>query len=411
MRKLNYFPLIALALLSLLLDYYVFGGVKILTQGDTGGAVVRTLYWLISVAILSSFLYMLSRVFPARKFSVIFNISFNSFLTVFVSKLVFATLLFGEDLYRLLIAGLNLIFDTSGERPDRSVLLSQIAFTVSAVPFFSFLFGVTLGKYYYRVRRSEVYFDDLPDEFDNFTIVQISDVHAGSFDNPPAVLKGINLINAQKPDLFVFTGDLVNNKATEIVPYIDTFKQVEAPYGKFSILGNHDYGDYIGWKTPDEKRLNLAALKNYHSAMGYRLMLDENIRIRKGGAHITLMGVENWGKGFGERGDLGKALSGVDPRDFKILLSHDPTHWDAQVKNNAAGIHLTFSGHTHGMQFGIEIGRFKWSPAKYRYQNWAGLAEHNGRYLYVNRGFGFLGFAGRVGIWPEITVMRLKKRR
>ena len=410
MRKLNYFPLVALALFSILLDYYVFGGVKALSKGEPGSLGVQSLYWLISLAILSSFLYMLSRVFPARKFSLIFNISFNSYLTVFVSKMVFATMLFGEDIYRLLVTGFNLISDGASSMPERSELFSRIGLITSAVPFFSFLFGVTFGKYYYRVRRAVIYFDDLPEEFDDFSIVQISDIHAGSFDNPKAVLKGINLINAQKPDLFVFTGDLVNNKATEIVPYLDIFKQVEAPYGKFSILGNHDYGDYISWKTPGEKLQNLEALKNYHSAMGYRLLLDDSTRIDKGRAHITLMGVENWGKGFGERGDLKKAMSGVHPDDFKVLLSHDPTHWDAQVKNNAVKIHLTFSGHTHGMQFGIEIGKFKWSPAKYRYQNWAGLAEHNDRYLYVNRGFGFLGFAGRVGIWPEITVIRLKRR-
>jgi predicted MPP superfamily phosphohydrolase len=289
------------------------------------------------------------------------------------------------------------------------MVYSQMVLGLSGIPFFSFLFGVTIGKYYYRVRRSTLYFNDLPPEFDNFTIAQISDIHAGSFDNPKAVQRGIELINAQKPDLFVFTGDLVNNKATEIVPYLDIFKQVNADYGKFSILGNHDYGDYTGWASPEAKRLNLEALKQYHGKMGYRLLLDEHVHIKKGSAHISLMGVENWGKGFGERGDLQKAIRGVNPKDFKILLSHDPTHWDAQVKDNPVKIHLTFSGHTHGMQFGIEIGKFKWSPAKYRYQNWAGLAESNGRYLYVNRGFGFIGFAGRVGIWPEITIIQIKR--
>jgi uncharacterized protein len=410
MRKLNYFPLIILALISILLDYYVFGGIKALTKELESSTGIQVAYWLTSAAILSSFLYMLSRVFPARTFSLIFNISFNSYLTVFVSKLAFAAMLFGEDIYRLIVAGFNLISEGTGRMPERSLLLSQLGLLTSAVPFFSFLFGVTLGKYHYRIRRSVLYFDDLPAEFNDFRIVQISDIHAGSFDNPKAVSKGIELINEQKPDLFVFTGDLVNNKATEILPYIDIFKQVEAPYGKFSILGNHDYGDYVGWNTPEEKRLNLEALKQYHSAMGYRLLLDESSRINKGNEHMILMGVENWGKGFGERGNLAKAMNGVLSSDFKILLSHDPTHWDAQVKNNRAKIHLTFSGHTHGMQFGIEIGKFKWSPAKYRYRNWAGLAEHNGRYLYVNRGFGFLGFAGRVGIWPEITVIELRRR-
>ncbi|NEU08312.1 metallophosphoesterase [Flavihumibacter sp. R14] len=409
MRKLNYFPLIVLALFSILLDYYVFGGIKALTREQPGSAIMQSLYWLISIAILFSFLYMLSRVFPSRKFSLIFNISFNSYLTVFVSKLAFAAVLFGEDIYRFLAAGYNLLSHGPGGMPARSVLLSQISLITSSVPFFSFLFGVTVGKYYYRVRRSVIHFEDLPEEFHNFTIVQISDIHAGSFDNPSGVRKGIRLINAQNPDLVVFTGDLVNNKATEIVPYLDMFKEIQAPFGKFSILGNHDYGDYIGWSSPEAKGENLEALKGFHGDMGFRLMMNSSARIFKSNQHITLMGVENWGKGFGERGDLRKALNGVSPDDFKILLSHDPTHWDAQVKNDPHKIHLTLSGHTHGMQFGIEIGKFKWSPAKYRYQNWAGLAESNGRYLYVNRGFGFLGFAGRVGIWPEITVIQLKR--
>lgn len=409
MRKLNPLPLIILVLFSGLLDFYVFGGVKTLTRELSNRFTIHLLYWLLSGAILFSFLYMLSRVFPARTFSLIFNISFNSFLTIFVSKLVFAALLFGEDIYRLTVSVYNLFIGSASAMPARSVIFSQLVLGLSGIPFFSFLFGVTLGKYYYRVRRSIIYFDDLPQEFDNFIIAQISDIHAGSFDNPRAVQKGIDLINTQKPDLFVFTGDLVNNKATEIVPYLEIFKQVKAVYGKFSILGNHDYGDYTGWESPEAKRLNLDALKQYHAKMGYRLLLDEHVRIKKDSTHISLMGVENWGKGFGERGDLQKAMSGVDPADFKILLSHDPTHWDAQVKDNPIKIHLTFSGHTHGMQFGIEIGKFKWSPAKYRYQNWAGLAQSNGRYLYVNRGFGFIGFAGRVGIWPEITIIQLKR--
>jgi uncharacterized protein len=410
MRKLNYFPLVVLIVFSLLLDYYVFGGVKTLGKELTTRTLIHWIYWLLSGAILFAFIYMLSRVFPARKFSLIFNISFNSFLTVLVSKLTFAILLLGEDIFRLLMSGIHLISNGPAGIPARSFLFSQIALMTSAIPFISFLFGVTLGKYHYKVRRTTIYFDDLPEEFDNFVVAQISDIHAGSFDNPKAVQKGISLLNAQKPDLFVFTGDLVNNKSSEIVPYLDIFKQVKAPYGRFSILGNHDYGDYIGWKSPEAKRLNLEELKAYHAKMGYRLLLDEHVRIKKGDQQITLLGVENWGKGFGERGDLQKALHGLNGQTFKILLSHDPSHWDAQVKNHPIKIHLTFSGHTHGMQFGIEIGNLKWSPAKYRYQNWAGLAQSNGRYLYVNRGFGFIGFAGRVGIWPEITIIELRRK-
>jgi hypothetical protein len=254
-----------------------------------------------------------------------------------------------------------------------------------------------------------LFLPDLPENFDGFTITQISDIHAGSLDSVKGVMRGIDLINAQKSDLFVFTGDLVNNQATEIEPWIEMFKQITAPSGEFSVLGNHDYGDYIRWNSADDKVENLQRLKANHDKLGFRLLMDENVLISRGGNKIALLGVENWGLGFGQRGNLNKALAGLDPKMIKILLSHDPSHWDAEVKKHPLNIHLTFSGHTHGMQFGIEIFGFKWSPVQYRYRNWAGLAHENGRYLYVNRGFGFLGFAGRVGIWPEITVVELRK--
>jgi predicted MPP superfamily phosphohydrolase len=190
---------------------------------------------------------------------------------------------------------------------------------------------------------------------------------------------------------------------------MDIFSQIKARQGQFSVLGNHDYGDYVNWTSAEEKAANLSSLKRHHQEMGFRLLLDESVKITRGESHISLLGVENWGKGFGERGKLQQALAGVNKNDFKVLLSHDPSHWDEQVKNDPAGIHLTLSGHTHGMQFGIEWLGIRWSPVKYRYRNWAGLAKENGRYLYVNRGFGFLGFSGRVGIWPEITVITLRK--
>ena len=409
-RKINSLPLILLFFFAGLLDYYVFSGLRIATANlPESREIIHAGYWAISAAILFFFMYMLSRIFSTRKFNFIFNISFNSFITVFVSKLVFAFLLLSQDVFRLFLGAINTISTENGGIPNRSALFIQIALVASAVPFLSFLFGVTLGRYHYKVRKTTLFFEDLPDAFDGFKIVQISDIHAGSFNDIKSVQKGINLINAQNPDMLAFTGDLVNNNASEILPFIDLFKQIEAPHGKFSVLGNHDYGDYINWDNAEDKRINLIKLKGYHADIGFRLLLDEHQKVEIGNSELSILGVENWGKGFGERGDLKKAMKEVDISGFKILLSHDPSHWDAQVKNNEIKIHLTLSGHTHGMQFGIEIGRFKWSPAKYRYPNWAGLAEENGRYLYVNRGFGFLGFAGRVGIWPEITLIELKK--
>jgi predicted MPP superfamily phosphohydrolase len=250
----------------------------------------------------------------------------------------------------------------------------------------------------------------LPAAFDGFTITQLSDIHSGSFDDVAAMQKGIDLAIAQKSDLFVFTGDLVNNAASEIEPYLNRFGSIKAPYGQFSILGNHDYGDYIEWKSPEAKAANLETLKQHHKTLGYRLLLNENVTIEKGGQKISLIGVQNWGRGFIQMGDLNKALRDVPKDAFKVLLSHDPTHWEDHVRYNSANIHLTLSGHTHGAQFGVEIPGFKWSPVKYKYLDWAGLANHNERYLYVNRGFGFLAFSGRLGIWPEVTVIELKKK-
>jgi predicted MPP superfamily phosphohydrolase len=265
------------------------------------------------------------------------------------------------------------------------------------------------GKYDYKVHRTTLYFNDLPEAFDGFTITQLSDIHSGSFDNTEAMQRGIDLANAQKSDLFVFTGDLVNNAAWEIEPYIKNFGQLKAPYGQFSILGNHDYGDYIEWASEAEKAANLDKLKQHHKELGYRLLLDENVEIEKNGQKISLIGVQNWGKGFIQIGDLDKALRGVDKEAFKILLSHDPTHWEEKVRYNPTTIHLTLAGHTHGAQFGVEVAGFRWSPVQYRYLDWAGLVNEKNRYLYVNRGFGFLAFSGRLGIWPEITVITLKR--
>ncbi|MFD2147368.1 metallophosphoesterase [Mucilaginibacter antarcticus] len=204
---------------------------------------------------------------------------------------------------------------------------------------------------------------------------------------------------------------MVNNLASEIVPYISNFSKLRSPYGQFSILGNHDYGDYIKWDSEAKKQANLERLKQHHKELGFRLLLDENLELEKNGQKISLIGIQNWGRGFVQVGDLGKAMQGVDPNAFKILLSHDPTHWEEQVRKIDTDIHLTLSGHTHGAQFGVETEGLRWSPVQYRYLNWAGLIHQKNRYLYVNRGFGFIGFTGRLGIWPEITVITLKRKK
>lgn len=289
--------------------------------------------------------------------------------------------------------------------------ISALSASIAAVTFCGLLFGLTRGRHFYQVHTETLYFDDLPSAFDGFTITQLSDIHSGSFSSKNGVEKGINLVNEQRSDVILFTGDLVNNQAAEMDPWIASFARLDAPFGKFSVLGNHDYGDYIHWRTAEEKAANLERLKNVHKEIGFRLLMNESVVLTKDKQSIVLVGVENWGKGgFHKYGDLKKATVNVQENDFKILLSHDPSHWEEVTLDHHHHIHLTFAGHTHGMQFGIELFGFKWSPIKYIYKQWAGLYQRDGKYLYVNRGFGFLGLKGRVGIWPEITVITLKKQ-
>ncbi len=267
------------------------------------------------------------------------------------------------------------------------------------------------GRYDFRVLKYTLYFEDLPNAFDGYRIGQISDVHSGSFDNHEKVAYGVNLLKEQEADVVFFTGDLVNNKATEMKDWKSLFSTISAKDGVYSILGNHDYGDYVNWNSDSEKEQNLNDLKTTHAEMGWDLLLNEHRYLEKNGEKIAIVGVENWGGGhFKKAGDLDLAGKNVADHDFKILLSHDPSHWQEKVKDHNKFYHLTLSGHTHGMQFGIEIpGFLKWSPAKYRYKNWAGIYKENNRYINVNRGFGYLAFPGRVGMWPEISVIELRK--
>ena len=268
------------------------------------------------------------------------------------------------------------------------------------------------GRYNYKVLNYTLEYDDLPEEFNGFKITQISDLHCGSFDNFEKVAYGVDLINQQKGDVILFTGDLVNSVAKEAAPWVKLFSKITAPFGKFSVMGNHDYGDYTEWESISAKEKNLQDLFNFHQEMGFDLLLNDSRKIEKNGDKIAIIGVENWGAGrFKKAGDLSKSLTGVDKNDFKILLTHDPSHWDAEVLPHKFTFHLTLSGHTHGFQFGIEIpGWFKWSPIKWRYKQWAGIYESENQKLNVNRGFGYLAYPGRVGIWPEITVITLKKK-
>lgn len=287
---------------------------------------------------------------------------------------------------------------------------SKMALGLATIPFFSMHWGLFRTAYNFKLHTLDITIPSLPKVFKGFKIVQLSDIHTGSLQNHHQLQKAMELAMEQKADLICFTGDLVNNRTDEVYPYIDDLKKLNAPYGVISILGNHDYGDYETWKTETEKEKNLIDMHHVHRQLGWRLLLNENISIEKEGKKIHILGVDNWGANlhFPKYGKLDEAYKGLSKDDIKILLSHDPSHFDTQVTNDYKDIQLTLSGHTHGFQFGIEIpGYVKWSPSQYIYKQWAGLYRKGSQQIYVNRGLGCLGYMGRIGIRPEITVITL----
>lgn len=347
--------------------------------------------------------------------SLISNLFIGFFFSFFVFKILLTVFFLLEDLIRisgiLILTGRNLFLQRKQKvtLPGRRNFIRQAGLVIAAIPFSSMLYGITKGKYDFKITNISLPFKNLPKAFDGFKIVQISDIHTGSFDSKEAILEGIKLINQQEADIILFTGDIVNNDSLELEPYIDDFKKLRAKRGVYSVLGNHDYGDYKTWNSEQEKVDNLNLLFDFQERMGFQLLKNENIVLFNGEEKISIVGVENWGNPpFPQKGDLDTALQDIDENSFKILLSHDPTHWTKRVLEHKTHFDLTLSGHTHGMQFGVEIPGFKWSPIKYIYPQWAGLYEDAKQFLYVNRGFGFLGFPGRTGIRPEISVIELK---
>lgn len=343
------------------------------------------------------------------------DIAVTVVLALFALKVVFFLFMFGEDIYRSIEGLISSLLRKRADQsflPGRREFLAKVGLAVAALPFGAILYGAWRGKYDYQVREYELSFDDLPEAFDGYTITQLSDIHVGSFDDREEVAYAVKLANDQQSDLILFTGDLVNNEAKEMNGWEDIFGSLTAKDGVYSVLGNHDYGDYVQWDSKEAKEENMQQLYKVQKDMGWRLLLDENEKITRGADSISLVGVQNWGGGrFPKYGDLQKAADGLRKEEFKVLLSHDPTHWDLQVKNDEKKYHLTLSGHTHGMQFGIEIpGFIKLSPAWFIYKKWAGIYKEADQFLNVNRGFGFLGYSGRAGIWPEITVITLKRK-
>jgi len=406
------FRFIILCALLLFIEFYSYQAFRTLIKARW----VLIGYQVISLLVLIFIIYSFSQVDRSVGQTRQFMFTTGLMLVVYVPKIVLTLIMFGEDIIRVGASMLNyFVYNTPRKEmmPDRRKFVSQIALGLAAIPFLSIIYGIFEGKYNFKVIKQTVFFPDLPDAFDGFKITQISDVHSGSFDNPEKINYAIDLINAQEADLILFTGDIVNTHAKEMHPWLETFNRIkDYKYGKFAVLGNHDYGEYVTWPSEKEKDENFKAIKNLYGQIGFKLMLNEHTYIQKGDDKIALIGVENWGVNFKKAGDLNKASENVHQDDFKVLMSHDPSHWDAEIKDHPKNFHLTFAGHTHGMQFGIEIpGYFKWSLAQYIYKQWAGLYENVGKYVYVNRGFGFHAYPGRVGIMPEITVIELKKGR
>lgn len=403
LRLIIFFVIIAL------IELYAFQAVKTFTKVRW----VLIAYVAISLAAIVFIAYQFTKFDRSVGQTKMTMITLGLLLLVLIPKLILTVVLFLEDVFRIFSGTISKISgaSTNSFLPERRKFVSQIALGIAAIPFSSLIYGMTFGKYNYKVITQQIFFPDLPDAFDGFKITQISDVHSGSFDNPEKINYAIDLINQQEADMILFTGDIVNTHAKEMLPWIETFNRIKKfEYGKYSVLGNHDYGEYVDWKTEADKTKNFHDIKALYGKIGFNLMLNEHTYIQKGNDKIALVGVENWGVKFKKAGDLHKASEGLTKDEFKILMSHDPSHWDAEVNKHPKDFHLTLSGHTHGLQFGIEIpGFFKWSPAQYVYDQWAGLYEKAGKYIYVNRGFGFHAYPGRVGIMPEITVIELKK--
>lgn len=396
-------------------DLYVFYATKNLFGGSETRRWYGYFYWGFTLFTFLFFLYF-RLVGQDGIPRLVMLFSFSSFFIVFLSKFIFGLIVLLGDGTRAVsfLVDWGRSFVQTREpvhSPARSAALVKIGLSIAAVPFFSLIYGMVKGAHRYQVRQISLKLKNLPSAFKGLKIVQISDIHTGSFYDKKAVSKGIDLILKQKPDLIFFTGDLVNNEASEVVDYLDLFGRIQAPMGVFSVLGNHDYGDYVFWSSPEAKKANLQKLMEHQKNLGWKLLMDEHHILEKNGETIALLGIQNWGaKGrFPKYGDLKKAYKGTENQPVKLLLSHDPSHWEAQVVTEYPDIDAMFAGHTHGMQFGVEIPGLKWSPVQYMYKQWAGLYERGAQKLYVNRGFGFIGYPGRVGIWPEITSITLEK--
>ena len=416
MSKAILIPIVSL--IFLLIDIYVYQAIKLSIENVSGiwRQVAIYSYWSFTAITLACFwLYhfgnpdQYGRVFRNFLLVVVFMNYFSKFFAAIV-------LLLG-DLWRGIQYGYEALKSTftdqttnlKGKPISRSSFSAKSALITGAIPLSAMSFGIISGAHDYRFRRKSVTIKGLPKAWDGVKIAQLSDIHSGSFWNRVAVEGGVDMMMKEKPDIVFFTGDLVNNEASEVKNYIPIFSKVKAPLGVYSTLGNHDYGDYKQWPSQKSKEQNLRKLMDAHATMGWQLMMNENKTLYVDKEPLSIIGIENWGAGrFAKYGQLDKAYEGTADLPAKILLSHDPSHWDAQVRKDYPDIDLMLAGHTHGFQFGVEMGGIRWSPAQYAYKQWAGLYEEGDQKLYVNRGYGYLGYPGRIGIPPEVTLLELR---
>ncbi len=401
----------------IILDVYVFQAVKTVLQNasEKTRIWVTVIYWLIALLCWIA-LIALPYIQDLQISKFFRNYVFFILVGLFMAKLIASVFFLMDDIRRGIVWLITFFSTKSGthfadngaETISRSLFLSWMGIGMSITLMGILLYGFG-NKYNYQIKYIRLQFANLPNAFKGLRIAQISDIHSGSFNNKQAVAHGVNMLLQQKPDLVLFTGDLVNDRYEEMNDYMDVFEKVKAPMGVYSTLGNHDYGDYVQWPSIQAKQLNLEKLKAVHAALGWRLLMNEHAILEKNGDAIALLGIENWGaKGrFPKYGKMEEAYPGTEKYSFKILMSHDPSHWDAEVRTKYPDIDLTLSGHTHGMQFGVETPFFKWSPVQWMYKQWAGLYQEGSQYLYVNRGYGFIGYPGRVGFLPEITIIEL----
>ena len=408
--------LIVFTLFFLIIDYYVFQAVVTVSKNWPlfWKNFVQYGFWVPTVlSIIALVWWMFGD--PYQVSAGFRNWVLTGLFAAYFSKIFAVAILFIDDIGRGIKYVASLFNKSSGdnlsgEAITRSEFLSKTALVAAAIPFGTMAYGVISGAHDYRVRRQTVKLPNLPASFDGLKIAQLSDIHSGSFFNKKAVRGGVEMVLAEKPDVIFFTGDLVNNEASEVMEYIDVFNKLKAPLGVYSITGNHDYGDYHRWASTSAKQKNFNDLKEAHRLLGFDLLMNQHRFLELGGDKIAIIGIENWGgRGFTKYGKLDEAYRGTEEASVKLLLSHDPSHWDAQVRPLYRDIDMMFAGHTHGFQFGIELGNFKWSPSQYAYKQWAGLYNEGSQYLYVNRGFGYLGYPGRIGMPPELTIIELKR--